>query len=46
MDSQMTSLEHHEPKSILEHVGDLRKKLLIALGVFVVGAIISHIYNV
>jgi len=41
----MTSLEHHEPKSVLEHVGDLRRKLLIALLVFVIGAIISHIYN-
>jgi sec-independent protein translocase protein TatC len=41
----MTSLQHHEPKSILEHVGELRRKLFITLGFFVVGAIISHIYN-
>lgn len=41
----MTSLQHHEAKSILEHVGELRKKLLIALGAFVVGAIIAHIFH-
>lgn len=41
----MTSLEHHETKSIFEHIGELRKKLLIALGAFVVGAIIAHIFN-
>ena len=41
----MTSPELHEPKSILEHVGELRRKLLIALGAFVVGAVISHIFH-
>jgi sec-independent protein translocase protein TatC len=41
----MTSLQHHEAKSVLEHVGELRKKLLIALGAFIVGAIIAHIFN-
>lgn len=41
----MTSLQHHEAKSIFEHVGELRKKLLIALGFFVVGVIIAHIFN-
>lgn len=41
----MTSLEHQEAKSVFEHIGDLRKKLLIALLAFVVGAIIAHIFN-
>lgn len=41
----MTSLQANEPKSILDHVGELRKKIFIALGAFVVGAIISHIFN-
>ena len=41
----MTSLQPHEAKSVLEHVGELRKKLLIALGAFVVGAIVAHIFN-
>ncbi|HLP86396.1 MAG TPA: twin-arginine translocase subunit TatC [Candidatus Paceibacterota bacterium] len=41
----MTSPELNESKSILEHVGELRRKLLIALGVFVVGAVISHIFH-
>lgn len=41
----MTSLQHHEAKSVLEHVGELRKKLLIALSVFIVGAVIAHIFN-
>lgn len=40
-----TSLQTHETKSVLEHVGDLRKKLLIALGAFIVGAIIAHIFH-
>jgi sec-independent protein translocase protein TatC len=38
-------LQHNEAKSIFEHVGDLRKKLLIALGAFIMGAIITHIFN-
>lgn len=41
----MTSLQTHEAKSIWEHVGELRKKLLLALGAFVVGAVIAHIFN-
>jgi sec-independent protein translocase protein TatC len=41
----MTSIEPHEPRSILEHVGELRKKLLIALGAFVVGAVVAHIFH-
>lgn len=41
----MTSLQTHEEKSIWEHVGDLRKKILIALGAFVVGAVIAHIFH-
>jgi len=42
----MTHKEATETKSIFEHIGDLRKKLLIALLAFIVGAVISHIYNV
>jgi len=42
----MTSLQTHEAKSIFEHVGELRKKLLIALCAFVVGAVIAHIFHV
>jgi len=34
-----------EEKSIGEHVAELRKKILIALAVFTIGAIISHIFN-
>lgn len=41
----MTSLQTNESKSVLEHVGELRNKIFIALGAFVVGAIISHIFN-
>lgn len=41
----MTAQEHNEAKSIFEHVGDLRKKILIALGFFLVGAIVAHIFN-
>lgn len=41
----MTSLQTREEKSIWEHVGELRKKLLIALVVFVIGAIVAHIFN-
>jgi len=41
----MTSLQTHEEKSIWEHVGDLRKKILIALGAFVIGAVIAHIFH-
>ena len=41
----MTSLQTNEPKSVLEHVGELRKKILIALGAFIIGATISHLFN-
>lgn len=41
----MTSNELHEAKSIFEHVGELRKKLLLALGVFLIGATITHLFN-
>lgn len=34
-----------EEKSISEHVGELRRKILIALGFFVVGVMISHIFH-
>jgi sec-independent protein translocase protein TatC len=34
-----------ESKSIIEHINELRKKILISLGVFFVGAIITHIFN-
>lgn len=34
-----------EEKSISEHVGELRKKILIALGIFIVGVTISHIFH-
>lgn len=38
-------MNKNEPQSILDHVGELRKKIFIALGAFIIGAIISHIYN-
>ena len=41
----MTSMENNEAKSIFEHVGDLRKKLLIAVLAFTIGVIIAHIFN-
>lgn len=41
----MASLQKNEPQSILEHVGELRNKIFIALGAFIVGAIVSHIFH-
>lgn len=41
----MTSLQTNETESILEHVGELRKKIFISLGAFIIGVIISHIFN-
>jgi sec-independent protein translocase protein TatC len=35
-----------EEKSIGEHIGELRKKIFVALGVFIVGVIISHMFHV
>lgn len=41
----MTSLQTNEPRSILEHVGELKRKIFIALGAFIVGAVVAHIFN-
>lgn len=41
----MASIQSYETKSILEHIGDLRKKIFIALIAFVFGAIIAHIFH-
>lgn len=41
----MASLQTNEPKSVLEHVGELREKVFIALGAFIVGLIISHLFH-
>jgi len=41
----MDSIELHGQKSIWEHVGELREKLLIALGAFVVGSVVAHIFH-
>lgn len=41
----MTPQELNEPKSIFEHIGDLRKKILIAFLAFAIGTVIAHIYN-
>ncbi len=41
----LVSTEINEPKNILEHVSDLKKKIFIALFAFIAGAIISHLFN-
>ena len=41
----MTSLQTNETQSVLEHFGELRNKIFIALGVFFVGTIITHIFH-
>jgi len=41
----MNDLVNNETKSVFEHIGDLRKKLLIALGAFVFGVIFAHIFH-
>lgn len=38
-------VEKNEAKTIMEHVGDLKKKIFIILIAFIVGAIISHLFN-
>ncbi len=38
-------METNEAKSILEHVGDIKKKIFIAFFAFIVGAVISHLFN-
>ncbi len=38
-------VEINESKTILEHVGDLKKKIFIALVAFIIGTIISHLFN-
>lgn len=37
--------EHSETRSVLEHFGELRKKIFIALGSFIIGTIIAHIFH-
>lgn len=41
----MATLERNEPQSIFEHVGELRQKIFIILGAFILGATISHVFN-
>jgi len=41
----MTSLQTNESRSVLEHVGELRKKIFIALFAFIIGVITSHIFH-
>ncbi len=41
----MTTLKTNESKSVFEHVGELRRKIFIALGAFIVGAIITHLFH-
>lgn len=41
----MSSLQHHEPKSILEHLGELRNKLFIALFAVLIGSTVAHIFH-
>lgn len=41
----MASLQPHEAKSVLEHVGELRKKILIILVVFILGVTIAHTFH-
>lgn len=39
------SKDDNEAKSIFEHLHDLRNKIFIALGAFIVGSTIAHIFN-
>ncbi len=41
----MTSLQHNEQNSVLEHLIELRKKLFIALFAFIFGCIIAHFFH-
>lgn len=41
----MVYQQQHEVASILEHIGELRKKIFLALGVFIIGVIGAHIFH-
>lgn len=41
----MDSLQFPETKSVSEHLGELRKKIFIALSAVIFGAIIGHLFN-
>lgn len=41
----MADLQHDEAKSIFEHLGELRNKILIALGAFIIGTIAAHFFH-
>lgn len=41
----MISLEHHETRSVVEHLHELRNKIFIALGTFIVGSVVAHIFH-
>lgn len=41
----MDSMQPQETKSVLEHIGELKKKIFIALGAIFFGALIGHFFN-
>lgn len=41
----MATMQINEPQSVFEHVGELRKKIFIVLGAFILGSTISHLFN-
>src|SRR5882757_7270121 len=41
----MTTLQNDESGSVIDHVVELRSKIFIALGAFIVGSIISHLFH-
>jgi len=41
----MDSIQSQETKSVLEHLGELKKRIFIALGAIIFGALIGHFFN-
>lgn len=41
----MNNSQENDPKTIIEHIGELRKKIFIALGAIVFGSTLAHIFH-
>lgn len=41
----MAYLQQPEAKSIFEHIGELRNRILVALGFFIVGVSVAHVFH-